>query len=171
MPSLQQINDYTPEQFSAAFGAVYEHSPWIAQRAFARRPFADASQLYLGLYGVVRSASEGEQVALLNAHPELAGKEAQAGSLTSASTHEQSGAGMNALSPEEFAELQLLNRRYREQFGFPFIICVRLNSRQAVFAALRGRLHNSRDQELNNALSQVGDIARLRVLDLLAQQP
>lgn len=168
MPTLDQINQYSPAQFSATFGAVYEHSPWIAERAFAQRPFASATALYLALYGVVQAASRDEKLALLNAHPELAGKEAQSGTLTSNSVGEQSGAGLNALPRDEFVELNDLNRRYREKFGFPFIICVRLNCKDAIFAALRGRLANGVEQELQNSLAQVGEIARLRVTDILA---
>ena len=86
MPTLAEINRYTPQQFSSAFGAVYEHSPWIAERAFARRPFASRLDLQLALYGVVQGAGDDEKVALIRAHPALAGKEAQAGTLTTAAT-------------------------------------------------------------------------------------
>ena len=167
MTTLAQINAMTPDAFSAAFGAVYEHSPWIAQRAFARRPFASATDLLLALWGVVQAASPEEQLALIASHPELAGREAQAGTLTAASTQEQAAAGLGLLNPEQRAELVELNRRYAERFGFPFIICARLNSREAIFGTLRARLHNQREQELHNALAQIGQIARLRLADLL----
>ena len=169
MAGIERINAYSPAEFSAAFGKVYEHSPWIAERAFAQRPFASDTALLLALWGVVQAASPQEQLALLNAHPELAGKEAQTGSLTEASTHEQSVAGLGALDAAQRAELSELNRRYMERFGFPFIICARLNSRDAIFGSLRARLTNTREQELQNALTQVGQIARLRLLDILAE--
>ncbi len=169
MASIERINQFTPAEFSAAFGKVYEHSPWIAERAFAQRPFASATALLLALWGVVQSASPQEQLALLNVHPELAGKEAQGGTLTEASNHEQSAAGLGTLDAAQRAELTALNRSYLERFGFPFIICARLNSRDAIFGSLRARLTNSRDQELQNALAQVGQIARLRLLDILAE--
>ncbi len=169
MASIERINAYTPAEFSAAFGKVYEHSAWIAERAFAQRPFASDTALLLALWGVVQSASPQEQLALLNAHPELAGKEAQTGTLTDASTHEQSVAGLGTLDASQRAQLIELNRQYLARFGFPFIICARLNSRDAIFGILRARLTNSRDQELQNALTQVGQIARLRLLDILAE--
>lgn len=169
MASIERINAYTPAEFSAAFGKVYEHSPWIAERAFAQRPFASDTALLLALWGVVQSASPDEQLALLNVHPELAGSEARSGTLTEASRHEQSQAGLGMLDEAQRTELAALNRQYRERFGFPFIICARLNSRDAIFGTLRARLSNARDQELQNSLAQVAQIARLRLLDILAQ--
>ena len=167
MPTLAELNGYTPARFSAAFGPVYEHSPWIAERAYARRPFASRADLHLALYGVVRTASEAEQVALIRAHPELAGREAQAGALTDASTREQAQAGLSALTPEEFADLGRLNAAYAAKFGFPFVICARLNRKDAIFGTLRARLANTRDQEIANAIAQIGEIARLRLEDLV----
>ena len=167
MPTLAELNGYTPARFSAAFGPVYEHSPWIAERAYTRRPFASRSDLHLALYGVVRTASEAEQVALIRAHPELAGREAQAGALTDASTREQAQAGLSALTPEEFADLGRLNADYAAKFGFPFVICARLNRKDAIFGTLRARLANTREQEIANAIAQIGEIARLRLEDLV----
>ena len=167
MPTLAELNGYTPARFSAAFGPVYEHSPWIAERAYARRPFASRADLHLALYGVVRTASEAEQVALIRAHRELAGREAQAGALTDASTREQAQAGLSALTPEEFADLGRLNADYAAKFGFPFVICARLNRKDAIFGTLRARLANTRDQEIANAIAQIGEIARLRLEDLV----
>lgn len=174
MPSLADINRMDPAEFSALFGAVYEHSPWIAQRAFSQRggrPFESATDLSLTLYRVVREASDQEQLMLIRSHPELAGKEAQQGSLTSESTNEQLRAGLNALSPQEFAELRQLNAAYQQRFGFPFIICARQNSRAAVFGTLKARLHNDVGQELQITLAQIGEIARLRVMDIIDVDP
>lgn len=167
MPTLDEVNGLTPREFSATFGAVYEHSPWIAERAFERAPFATPLDLQLALYGVVQAASEGEKLALVQAHPELAGKEAGAGALTEASAREQSAAGLGTLTPDQKAELRELNRRYREAFGFPFVICARLNRRDAILGTLRARLANTREQELANAIAQIGEIARLRIADLV----
>ena len=167
MPTLAEINRYTPQQFSSAFGTVYEHSPWIAERAFARRPFASPLDLQLALYGVVQGASEGEKLALIRAHPELAGREAQAGTLTTASTREQAAAGLGKLSPDEAAELRRLNARYVSTFGFPFVICARQNRKDAILGTLRARLSNTREQEIANAIAQIGEIARLRIADLV----
>lgn len=165
--TLATINAMTAEQFSAVFGPVYEHSPWVAERAFARRPFESRQALHLALLATLQDAAPAEQLALLRAHPELAGRQAQEGSLTAASAGEQRSAGLNALTQTEFQRLAALNRAYRERFGFPAIIAVRLNSKEAIFHAFEGRLHNTPEQELQNALTQVGEIARLRLIDLL----
>lgn len=167
MPTLDDLNRHTPSEFSAAFGAVYEHSPWIAERAFSRRPFATRLDLQLALVGVVQGASEAEKLALIRAHPELAGKEAEAGALTEASTREQAQAGLSALSRDEFLELKRLNADYATKFGFPFVICARLNRKEAIFGTLRARLANTRDQEIANAIAQIGEIARLRLADIV----
>ena len=167
MPTLDQVNRMSPREFSAVFGAVYEHSPWIAERALARGPFATRVDLDLALYGALQSSSDDEKLALIRAHPTLAGKEADAGTLTEASAREQAAAGLGSLTSDQKAELAVLNARYAEAFGFPFVICARLNRRDAIFGTLRARLHNTREQELANAIAQIGEIARLRIADLV----
>jgi 2-oxo-4-hydroxy-4-carboxy-5-ureidoimidazoline decarboxylase len=166
--TIEAINRMTAADFSAAFGQVYEHSPWIAERAFARRPFSSRLDVQLALYAVVQSASRAERVALLGAHPELAGQEAQAGTMTAESVGEQASARLDALPPDQVARLAELNLAYRRKFGFPAIIAVRLNSRAAIFHAFEGRLHNDVEQEVQNGIAQVCEIARLRLADLLA---
>ena len=159
MPTLQQINQFTPAEFSSAFGAVYEHSPWIAERAFGLKPsagFSSRAAVHAALVATVQSASEDEKLKLLNSHPELAGKEAVAGTLTSESTREQSSAGLSAMTAADVTQLRELNAAYREKFGFPFIIAARNNSQSAIFGTLEARLHNTRTMELHNALAQVG---------------
>lgn len=171
--TLRQVDALSAGEFSAAFGAVYEHSPWIAERAFAARPasgFASPAALHGALVAAVQSASEAEQVALLRAHPELAGKEADAGTLTAESTNEQARAGMSALTRIETECLRALNAQYRDRFDFPFIIAARNNTKAAIFGTLEARLHNTGAMELHNALAQVGEIARLRLADLLVEQ-
>ena len=167
MLALDDINRCTPQQFSAAFGAVYEHSPWIAERAFARRPFASRLELQLALYGVVQGASDDEKVALIRAHPELAGREARAGTLTAESAGEQAAAGLGTLTAEEAAELRRMNALYASRFGFPFVICARQNRKDAILGTLRARLSNTREQEVANAIAQIGEIARLRIADMV----
>ncbi len=169
MLTLSEINSMTPAQFAAAFGAVYEHSPWVAQRAFALRPFSSRAHLHAALVATVQSATEAEQTDLLNAHPELAGKEADAGALTQASSQEQASAGLTAMTPALVQRLRELNARYRATFGFPFIIAVRNNSQAAIFGTLEARLNNSTAMERNTALMNVGEIARLRLLDLVTE--
>lgn len=166
--TIDHINQMSAAEFSAVFGKVYEHSPWIAERAFARRPFASRLDLQLALYGVVQGASRDEQIALLRSHPELAGREAQAGTMTDESVSEQKRAGLDALPPAEFTRLGELNRAYLARFGFPAIIAARLNTKPAIFLAFESRLHNEVDHERQNSLAQVGEIARLRLGDLLA---
>jgi 2-oxo-4-hydroxy-4-carboxy-5-ureidoimidazoline decarboxylase len=123
--------------------------------------------VHAALVATVQSASEPEKLLLLNAHPELAGKEAAAGTLTHESTSEQSGAGLAALTAADVAQLRDLNAAYRNKFGFPFIIAVRNNTQDAIFGAVKSRLTNTRPMEFNNNLMQVGEIARLRLLDLI----
>jgi 2-oxo-4-hydroxy-4-carboxy-5-ureidoimidazoline decarboxylase len=170
MHALNEINRLEASEFSQLFGPLYEHSPWIAERAFALKPaggFASRAQVYAALAATVQSASEVEKVALLNAHPELAGKEAVAGALTVASTSEQASAGLTTMTAADVAQLRELNAAYREKFGFPFIIAVRNNTQSAIFGAVKSRLANTREMELNNCLMQVGEIARLRLMDLI----
>ena len=169
--TLATVNRMDAADFAAAFGGVYEHSPWVAACALAQRPpggFASRAGLHAALVATVHAATEAEQVALLRAHPELAGKEAASGTLTADSTREQAVAGLTALGPAEVGRLRELNRLYREKFGFPFIIAARNNTQAAIFGTLEARLHNTRTMELHNALAQVGEIARLRLLDLIA---
>ena len=116
----------------------------------------------------MQASSDDEKLALIRAHPMLAGKEADAGTLTDASAREQAAAGLGALTPDQKAELAILNARYADTFGFPFVICARLNRRDAILGTLRARLHNTREQEIANAIAQIGEIARLRVADLVS---
>lgn len=169
---LDEVNRIDAPAFTALLGGVYEHSPWIAERAFALRPaggFASRAHLHAALVATVHAASEAEKLALLEAHPELAGKEAASGSLTAASHAEQTGAGLTAMTAADVARLRELNARYRDKFGFPFIIAVRNHTQAAIFGSLEARLFNTRSMEVNNALAQVGEIARLRLLDLVSE--
>ena len=157
-----------PEDFVVALGGVFEHSPWIAERAFARRPFADVAALHEAMVDVVRSATPEEQLALLRAHPELAGREAQAGTLTADSTAEQRSAGLNALTREEMERVARLNRAHQERFGFPFIIAVRRHSKDGIFAEFERRVGNDAESEREECLEQVYIITRLRLDALVA---
>lgn len=172
MPTLHQINQFSPAEFSSAFGAVYEHSQWVAERAFALKPatgFASRVAVHAALVATVHSANENEKNALLNSHPELAGKAPASGALTRESTSEQAGAGLSAMSAALVEELRAHNAAYRGKFGFPFIVAVRNNTQDAIFAAVASRLKNTREMEFNNNLMQVGEIARLRLLDLITE--
>ncbi|CAG1009131.1 2-oxo-4-hydroxy-4-carboxy-5-ureidoimidazoline decarboxylase [Burkholderiales bacterium] len=168
MPTIAEVNRYSPSEFSAAFGAVYERSPWVAERAFARRPFGSRLDLEVALHAALQGASDADKLALIRAHPQLAGREAESGALSAASAREQADSGLGALSAGERAELRDLNARYLEAFGFPFVICVRQNRKDAILGTLRARLRNTREQELANAIAQIGEIARLRLADLVS---
>lgn len=142
--------------------ALFEHSPWVEERADARPSSGDR---LADLMAVVREATPEEQLALIRAHPELAGKAAVDGSLTEASAAEQASAGLDRLSRAEFERFHALNSAYCEKFGFPFIICVRLTDKAGILAAMERRLANDRDTEIAAALEQIGEIVRLRLED------
>jgi 2-oxo-4-hydroxy-4-carboxy-5-ureidoimidazoline decarboxylase len=169
--TLERVNAMAPQAFLGALGGVFEHSPWIAERAFAARPFASVAALHAAMVDAVKRAPREAQVALLNAHPELAGKEARTGVLTRNSTSEQTRAGLNALNSKEMEAMTRWNRQYREKFGFPFIIAVRQHSKASIFSEFQRRLANDFETELATGLEQVFAIARLRLEDLVAAQP
>ena len=165
---LDAVNALQHDDFVAAFGSTFEHSPWVAQGAWAARPFANIDALHGAMIGVVRKAPRKTQIAFLCGHPELAGKEAEAGTMTTESVGEQASAGLNALSRDEVGELRQLNQRYLDQHGFPFIIAVRRYSKNEIFEQLRSRIERDSDTELDEALVQIGTITRLRVQAKLA---
>ena len=161
--TLDDINALDPAAFVAKFGALFEHSPWVVERAAGLRPFTD---LHAGLMAALTSASGAEQLALIRAHPELAGKAAIDRTLTQASAAEQASAGLDRLTPDEFARFHDLNAAYRARFDFPFIICVRLTDKAGILAAMEQRLTHDRDDEIAAAIVQIGEIVRLRLEDL-----
>lgn len=168
-PSLEALSQLDREAFRRALGGVFEQSPWVADRAFDRRPFATLEALHAAMVAVVRSASREEQLALIRAHPDLAGKAARAAAMSAASVAEQSSAGLDRLTDEEYARFERLNAAYREKFGFPFVIAVRRHDKHAILAAFEARLRNSLDDEVEAALAQIAEIARLR-LDAVATE-
>jgi 2-oxo-4-hydroxy-4-carboxy-5-ureidoimidazoline decarboxylase len=140
--------------------ALFEHSLWVEARADARPSSGDR---HADLMAVVHDATPEEQLALIRAHPELAGKAAVDGCLTEASAAEQASAGLDRLTPAEFDRFHTLNAAYAEKFGFPFIICVRLTDKAGILAAMERRLANDRDTEISAALDEIGEIVRLRL--------
>ena len=140
--------------------ALFEHSHWVEARADARPSSGDR---HADLMAVVHAATPEEQLALIRAHPELAGKAAVDGSLTEASAAEQASAGLDRLTQAEFDRFHALNAAYAEKFGFPFIICVRLTDKAGILAAMERRLANDRDTEIATALGEIGEIVRLRL--------
>ena len=173
---LDQLNAASPADFVALLDGTYEHSPWIAERAAAARPFATPAALKVALARVVREASVDEQLGLIRAHPELAGKAAVAGRLTAESTNEQSKAGLTACTPEEFAKLQRLNADYNARFGFPFILAVRGPrgtglTRQQIIDTFERRLRAHPDVERAECLRQIHRIAEIRLNDKFGAEP
>lgn len=161
--ALSQINGMTPAEFVAVVGPVFEHSPWIAERASSERPFASLEAMHAAMVGVVQRASADEQLALIRAHPDLVGRAA----LTAESRGEQAAAGLTDLSADERNAFDRYNREYQARFGFPFVICARLNKKEAILAAFPRRLQNSPEQERATALEEIAKIARLRLENLI----
>jgi chitin deacetylase len=158
------------QAFVARFGGVFERSPWVAERAWEGRPFASSSALHDEMTRVVSKASAAERLALIRAHPELAGREAKEGSLTVESSGEQGRLGFTSLSREEFVKVAEINQRYREKFGFPCIVALRLHANRAdVIAEMERRLGNNAETELANALEQIGHITRGRLAKLCGE--
>ncbi len=160
---VESINALDRAAFLARLGGVFEHSPWIAERAFAARPFRDFSHLHAAMATAMRSAAPGEQLTLLRAHPELAGREAQQGRLTADSRSEQGSAGLDRLSAEELRRLKRLNAEYRAKFGFPFIIAVRTRTKHQILDEFERRLARDAASERAAALAEVETITRLRL--------
>jgi chitin deacetylase len=164
MIGLDELNRLDDAAFVDLLGAVFEHSPWVAVRARAERPFGSLPALHDSMMQAVRGASRDEQLALLRAHPELAGHEAADGELTADSTSEQGRLGFTALSKSELAGIAYLNRAYREKFGFPAIVALALHaSRATVLAEIERRTANDLQDEVPNALDQVAHITRARL--------
>ena len=167
MSSLAELNQVDQATFTAALGHLFEHSPWVAEETWPKRPFRDATRLHAELCATMQDATPARQLALIQAHPELAGRLARQNQLSKESTNEQATAGLNRLSDAELAEFQALNDRYRAKFGFPFIICARLNAKDAILAAMRARLPHSPATEHAAALAEIEKIAWLRLNDSL----
>jgi len=161
--TLATLNSLDRAAFLSAIGWTFEHSPWVAERAFSARPFASLDALHSALTDAVDRASPGEQLALLCAHPDLGAR----ARMTAASEGEQSSAGLDRLTPAEFDRLTRLNFAYREKFGFPFIYAVRGATPEQILAALETRLARSPQAERAEALGQVCRIARFRLESIL----
>jgi OHCU decarboxylase len=165
MLTLRDINALDREQFVARLGHLFEDSPWVAAETWPARPFASIDALHAALCETVARAGEGRQLALIRAHPDLAGRAAVARELTPESTREQASAGLDRLTPAEYAEFTRLNAAYRERFSFPFVICAREHDTRGILAQFAARLGNTREDEIRAALAEIGKIARLRLQD------
>jgi len=167
--TLDQLNGGTDADFIAALGDVFENSPWMVERATAQRPFSDRNALLSALKDILTAASEDEKLALIRAHPDLAGKAARAGALTGPSTREQASAGLDSLTDAEFDRFNQLNDAYREAFGFPFIIAVLDHTKETILAAFETRLKNNRAAEIEEAILNIGRIVSLRVISTVRE--
>ena len=164
---LAELNKMDQSSFLSHVGWVYENSPWVAEGAWGHRPFATVENLHATMDMVVRSATAEKQLALIQAHPDLAVRFGQIGQLTNASRREQADAGLNQLTPTLAAEMAHNNARYRDKFGFPFIVCARLNNIEMIREAFSNRLDNHREKELEIALGEISKIGRLRLADAI----
>ena len=160
---MTEINAMSRDQFVETLGWAFEHSPWVAERAWARRPFSSAQALHAALVDEVEQALESEQLALLRAHPDLGAR----AEMSLASVGEQSAAGLDRLTPDEYTRLLTLNRVYREKFGFPFLLAVRGSTKHDILAALERRSEAAPQQEFREALAQVYRIASYRLRNAL----
>jgi 2-oxo-4-hydroxy-4-carboxy-5-ureidoimidazoline decarboxylase len=163
MPKLAELNALDRAEFTRVVGPVFEHSPWVAARTEAQRPFASREALHGALVATVQKASDEEKLTLIRAHPDLIGDV----HLTAASQEEQASAGLYDTTADEAKQFREHNRQYQERFGFPFVICARLNKKEAIARAFPVRLRNLREQEIETALQEISKIAELRLQDLV----
>jgi len=165
--SLSALNQFNAELFSAALGSIFEHSPWVADLSFEKRPFESTAHLHQVMLNSVKTAPHKQRMALICSHPELAGKEASAGTLTNDSKKEQSGAGLDQCNATELQQLQTLNRAYNHKFHFPFVIAVTGLNRSQVIASLEIRLNHSIELEFDTSIIEIGKIGKIRLTALI----
>ena len=166
--TIDELNKLELTPFVATLADIFEHSPWVAQGAYDARPFKDIDGLHQAMVAVMYDAHEDTQMTLIRAHPDLAGKAARAGAVTTASKHEQAGAGLDQLDETEFARFHALNERYKDTFGFPFILAVKGHDKHSILAAFEQRLEHNPAQEKNTALAEIASIARFRLVALFS---
>jgi 2-oxo-4-hydroxy-4-carboxy-5-ureidoimidazoline decarboxylase len=161
--SLQSLNAADKAKFVAALGDIYEHAPWVAEAACDRRPFPTLAALHEAMSAAVRTASANQRLALIKGHPDLAGKAARAGTMTTDSKAEQSSAGLDRLSEAELKEFHRLNNAYRDKFGMPFIVCVLRHGKDSILREFARRLQNHAAAETKAALGEILRIGALRL--------
>ena len=165
--TLDELNALDRSTFAQRLGGVAEGSPWVAEAAWLRRPFADLDALARAFADAIHEAPPERQLALVRAHPDLAGRVAVARQLTTDSAREQAGAGLDRLTPEQLAVFRERNAAYRERFGFPFVICVRGHDADSILRCFGERLAHDREQELRSALDEIVRIVALRLGDVV----
>ena len=162
-------SDMSESTFVSTFADIYEHSPWIAEQTFAQgihHQHNVIANLHTTMQNILEQASQDRKLALINAHPDLAGKAAVEGQLTVSSTNEQAGAGIDQCTSEEFALFNQLNHDYKEKFDFPFIMAVKGSKKDLILAAFKQRIHHSIEQEFEQAIYEINKIALFRLSDL-----
>ena len=167
--SLANLNQYDREQFVESLGGIFEHSPWVADLVYENRPFESTSQLHQIMIATVEKSPDFQRMALICNHPELAGKEADAGTLTTHSQQEQSRAGLDQCTAAELAQLQALNQAYRDKFEFPFVIAVTGLNKTQIIEAVEKRLLNTVQVEFDTSIAEIGKIGKIR-LDALIDE-
>jgi OHCU decarboxylase len=164
---MDAINGLDRAAFVERFGPLFESSPWVAEAAWQDRPFADRDELHEALVAAMYAAPRERKLALIRAHPDLAGKAAVEGTLTNSSRREQAAAGLDRLTPDEYAAFTRTNAAYRERFGFPFVVCAREHTKESILRTAAERLDHTEAEEISVALEEIAKIARLRLEDAL----
>ena len=165
--TLDLINRMTDSQFIDLLGGIYEHSPWVAKGIISQRPFASVTSLRDGMSAAVKQSDRQRRLTLIRNHPQLAGKEADQGTLTEDSKMEQSSAGLDQCSSDELRTIQSLNHSYLDKFEFPFVIAVRGLNKQQIIAAMQRRLNNDRQTEFETSIEEIIKIAEIRLDSLI----
>lgn len=163
--AIAAVDAMTAADFVAAFGDVAEHSPWVAEAAAAARPFGTREAMIAAFAAAVAAAPRARCLALIRAHPDLAGRAAMAGAIAEDSRREQGGAGLDRLDADEFARFTALNGAYRARFGFPFILAVKGATKDMILAAFETRVGNDAEAEFETALAEIARIFRFRIED------
>jgi len=163
--TLEEVNQFDREKFVEVLGRIYEKSAWVAEQTWSDRPFGSVEELHGAMRQTVDQSSRDAKLELLRAHPDL-GEQTD---MTDASEEEQASAGLDELHPEQYEAFERLNERYREKFGFPFIMAVKDETPNAIQAAMEERVEQTRSVEFDIALEQVHKIARFRLVELLPQ--
>lgn len=161
--TLSQLNRMSQSEFTETLGAIFEDSPWVAQEAWLKRPFADLDSLHQGMVGVVQGARADEQLTLIRLHPDLGNK----AKMSESSVKEQTGAGLSELTPQEYERFQSLNNAYKNRFGFPFIVAVKNHTKDSILEAFEHRLNNLVDREKTQAIAEIAKIARFRLEEII----
>ena len=161
--AIAQLNQMSQGEFTKALAEIWEETPEIAKRTWHNKPFEDLNALHQAMVAVVDSMSEAEQVTLIKAHPDLGSK----AKMADASVQEQAGVGLDRLSESEYQRFHSLNQSYKDKFGFPFIVAVKYHTKESILEAFEARLKNSKDQEKQQALSEISKIAKLRLESLI----